>query len=186
MKKIKIYEIGDVQTGPFGSQLHKSEYVKIGVPMLNSKNIEDGKIKIDSVEYISRETCRKLSKYILKKGDLIFGRAGSINKHAYIDKKYDGAFQGTNCIRIRCKNKSISKWLFYYFQGKALKASIENNSSGSVQSYITSDILKNMQIEIPNYEYQNKIVSILGDIDKKIVNNNEINNNLYHYSSMVA
>lgn len=176
MSKYKLGEIAEIQSGPFGTQLHKDEYVEFGIPMLNSKNVGSGDILVDSLDFVPQTVCERLPRYVLEEGDILFGRAGTIERHAYVTKKYDGAFQGTNCIRIRCKDKNKALYISYYLWKNELKQKIENMAGGSIQSYITTDLLKDIEVEIHGgYE---RIASLLAIIDKKIENNSAINDNL--------
>ena len=111
MSKITLGKIADIQAGPFGTQLNKSEYVAEGIPMLNAKNIGHGVVITDSLDFVSIETCERLNRYVLQKGDIIFGRAGSIDRHTCIADDYVGSFQGTNAIRVRCHNIKIAKYM---------------------------------------------------------------------------
>ncbi len=176
MNRYKLGDISEIQSGPFGTQLHKDEYVFEGIPMLNSKNIGNGAIVEDSLDFVPEIVCARLPRYILKEGDILFGRAGTIERHTYVDSKYDGCFQGTNCIRIRCKDKQKSLYISYYLWLSELKVKIENVAGGSIQSYITTDLLKDIEIEIPD-DYE-KRANFLLLIDEKIRNNNQINDNL--------
>lgn len=175
---MKIKNLASVQAGPFGTQLHKDEYVAKGIPMLNAKNVGNGVVDLTSVEYVSEAICRRLPRYVIKKGDILFGRAGSIERHTYIDDDYDGAFQGTNCIRIRCEDINVSKYLSYYLWLPQLKKNIENNAGGSTMSYLSTDLLNDININLPSKDVIIKVVDVLSVIDKKIRNNNKINDNL--------
>lgn len=178
MSNYKLGDIASIQAGPFGTQLHKNEYVLSGIPMLNSKNIGNGQIITESVDHVPQSVLEKLPQYILKEGDILFGRAGTIERHAYVTSKYNGSFQGTNCIRIRCHNKNYALYIYYYLCINQLKQTIENKAGGSIQAYITTDLLKKITVYIhKNYE---KIAYILSIIDAKIENNNKINDNLQH------
>ena len=184
MNKYKLGDISEIQSGPFGTQLHKDEYVLEGIPMLNSKNIGNGIVVEDSLDFVPEAVCERLPRYVLKKGDILFGRAGTIERHTYVDSKYDGCFQGTNCIRIRCKDKQKSRYISYYLWLNKLKVKIENAAGGSIQSYITTDLLKDIEVEIPD-DYE-KRANFLSLIDEKIHHNNQINDNLSYQSLMVA
>lgn len=183
MNKYKLGDIASIQAGPFGTQLHQNEYVSLGVPILNSKNIGNGKIISESLDYVPQSVLDRLPQYILEEGDILFGRAGTIERHTYVNANYSGSFQGTNCIRIRCHNKEVSLYISYYLWLDQLKQSIENKASGSIQSYITTDLLKDITIYIPeNYK---QIANILSIIDKKIENNKKINDNLQHQLKLI-
>ena len=53
--------------------------------MLNSKNIGNGVVVEDSIDFVPKAVCERLPRYILKKGDILFGRAGTIERHTYVD-----------------------------------------------------------------------------------------------------
>ena len=145
MSKILLKNIAEIQAGPFGTQLHKDEYVKNGILMLNAKNIGNGVVLVDSIDAVSENVCSRLPQYVLKEGDILFGRAGVVERHTYMKKGYAGCFQGTNCIRIRCNNSNISRFVSYYLWLPIVKQRIENETGGSVLSYITSDLLKEIR-----------------------------------------
>ena len=176
MRKVKLGEIAEIQAGPFGTQLHKSEYVSSGVPMLNSKNIGYGEIIESSLDFVPTMVCKRLPQYILHEGDILFGRAGTIERHAYVDHNYEGGFQGTNCIRVRCLEKDLALYIFYYLWLRAVKDKIENSAGGSIQSYITTNLLNDIDVQIPD-DYEKKTY-ILQQIDEKILLNQKINDNL--------
>lgn len=185
MSKVKLKDIADIQAGPFGTQLHKSDYVANGIFMINAKNIGTGIILEDSADYVPPAVIDKLPRYLIKEGDILFGRAGSIERHTYVPEKYDGTFQGTNCIRIRCHDKSISKYVSYYLWLNNVKDSIENNTGGSVQAYITSDFLKDISVVLPDKDTIRKVTSVLDKLDKKIKINDKINDNLIAMSRAI-
>lgn len=186
MSKFLLKDLAEIQSGPFGTQLHKDEYVEAGIFMLNAKNIGEGNVLCDSMDYVSESVVERLPQYILKEGDILFGRAGSIERHTYIDRKYAECFQGTNCIRVRCKKPIIARYVSYYLWLPEIKKKIINQTGGSVLSYITSDLLKELVIELPNQETLLNITTCLETLERKIDINNRINDNLADYSDIVA
>ena len=65
-------------TGPFGSALHKSDYVADGIPLINPMNITDGKvIPIDKMQ-VSPETAERLSSFKVAPSDIVIARRGVI------------------------------------------------------------------------------------------------------------
>lgn len=46
---------GNIQTGPFGSQLHASDYVPVGIPSVMPTNIGDNRIVEDDLERRQRD-----------------------------------------------------------------------------------------------------------------------------------
>lgn len=137
-----------------------------------------GVVILDSVDYVLEDVCVRLPNYLLKEGDILFGRAGSIERHTYVTKEFEGCFQGTNCIRIRCNNPEIAAYVSYYLWSPQVKQTIINKTGGSVLSYITTDLLSEIVVDLPDEKTLKAVSRILLTIDWKIQNNNRINDNL--------
>ncbi|OIP39924.1 MAG: hypothetical protein AUK25_09215 [Desulfobacteraceae bacterium CG2_30_51_40] len=75
---------GIIQTGPFGSQLHQSDYSQDGIPVVMPKDIIGGRIVTDSVACVAPEHVERLSRHKLKPGDIVYGRRGDIGRQALI------------------------------------------------------------------------------------------------------
>ena len=70
-----------VQTGPFGSMLHKSDYVERGIPVVNPANVQDGHIRVLPEMIISESTRDRLSDTFLSRAILLWdvgGRWGGV------------------------------------------------------------------------------------------------------------
>lgn len=65
---------GDVQTGPFGSQLHASDYVEDGVPSVMPTDIAGDRISTENVARITEEDAHRLARYRLRAGDIVYSR----------------------------------------------------------------------------------------------------------------
>ena len=104
MEELKTYRLADIcnsiQTGPFGSQLHKSDYVEFGTPIVMPKDITNGKINDNNISRISKNDVAKLFKHKLVSGNIIYPRRGDISKCALITSKEDGWVCGTGCIKV--------------------------------------------------------------------------------------
>ncbi len=74
----------ELKTGPFGTQLHASDYVEQGTPVINVRNIGFGIIVPEKLEYISDETVNRLASHLLKADDIVFGRKGAVERHAFM------------------------------------------------------------------------------------------------------
>ena len=178
LRKTKLGELVDFQTGPFGTQFSASEYVNEGIPVINVKNIGIGMVVEENLDYISEQTRDRLSQHILKTGDIVFGRKGSVDKHAYIFKNENGWVQGSDCIRARKKTQVNTLFLSQYLEGDGVKKQIINAAVGSTMPSLNTDILKDVIVLLPNIKEQNRISEALKKIDDKICLNNKINDNL--------
>ena len=179
VKTVKLREIAELKTGPFGTQFSAKEYVSEGIPVINVKNIGYGNIISEGLVYVGTNTLERLSEHKLKTGDIVFGRKGSVDRHCLITEKQDGWMQGSDCIRVRLTDASVyPNFISYYLLTDVVKAKINNSAVGSTMASLNTDILGDIDIRLPNCEEQYKIATALATIDQKIEANNKINDYL--------
>jgi type I restriction enzyme, S subunit len=164
----------DIKTGPFGTQLRASDYVEDGRPVLNVRNVGLGDVRPKDLEYVDEQTAGRLSTHILRTNDIVFGRKGAVERHAFISEQYDGAMQGSDCIRLRVFDGSPMPARFVTFalrtqQHQAwMKAFC---SHGATMASLNQEIVR--QIPLPEIDsaHQEWAVSVLQNIDDLIANN---------------
>lgn len=179
-KKYKLGELSDIQTGPFGSQLHQRDYVDDGTPCIMPTNIGNHlDILSEGIAKVKDEDIKRLQKHCVKLGDIIYSRRGDIEKCAFITQQEEGWLCGTGCLRIRINSvKTIPLFIAYQLSTKECKRWIVGNAVGTTMLNLNTSILKELPLSIPNIHEQNKIVSILSSLDDKIELNRKINANL--------
>ncbi len=172
MEKWKEYKLGEVaiiQTGPFGSQLHKSDYVDAGVPCIMPTNIgKNLDIISDGIAHISENDAQRLSRHLVAVGDIIYARRGDIEKCAYIQEQQDGWFCGTGCLRIRINKDADSHFIAYQLSTSEVKSWIVGNAVGTTMLNLNSSILSDLPILLPSLSSQRQITSILKSLDDKM------------------
>lgn len=89
-KLSKICENNGVQTGPFGSQLHKEDYVVNGTPIITVEHLGENRIIHENLPRVSNDDRERLKKYQIKAGDIVFSRVGSVDRRALVQVKEDG------------------------------------------------------------------------------------------------
>jgi len=163
---------GIIRTGPFGSQLHESDYKEEGIPVVMPKNIVDGKISIEGIARISEDDVARLAQHKLRKGDIIYGRRGDIGRRALITANEDGWICGTGCLRISLGNTILDPLFLYYFLGQPKVIEwIFNQAIGATLPNLNTEIIRSIQILYPSLPTQRKIASILSAYDDLIENN---------------
>lgn len=171
-----------IKTGPFGTQLKASEYVECGTPVLNVRNLGFATVNTDKLEMVSDETLERLAAHKLMTGDIVFGRKGAVERHAFISENENGWMQGSDCIRLRVLSDRINpRYLSYYFltaQHKAFMVSM--CSHGTTMASLNQKIIEKIVVPLPSREVQDRIVSILLSLDEKAWENQKINENLEH------
>ena len=121
-RKVRIGDIAKVQTGPFGSQLHKSDYKEVGTPIITVEHLGENRIIHERMPLVSYDDKERLNKYILREGDIVFSRVGSVDRRAYVKTEEDGWLFSGRCLRVRVHDKSInSSYLSHFFGLESFK-----------------------------------------------------------------
>lgn len=88
------YTLGDlsisIQPGPFGSQLHSSDYAETGVPIVMPKDMKDGKILHSGLLKVPEEHAKRLSRHQVHAGNLMIARKGDVRKCILVTDYEDG------------------------------------------------------------------------------------------------
>ena len=185
MKKRFLKDIAEIQTGPFGSQLHKEDYVDVGTPIVTVEHLGSRVFSEQNLPMVSDTDKRRLSKYILKKGDIVFSRVGSVDRCSFVDKKHDGWMFSGRCLRVRPSEKVDSLFLYYFFCLNTTKEFVRSIAVGATMSSINTKLLGEVEVVCPEIEEQRKIADILSKIDDKIEENLKINENLQQQAQAI-
>ena len=181
MEEKKTYKLGDiasVQTGPFGSQLHNEDYVKVGTPIVTVEHLGAKSFSTQNLPKVSQRDRVRLSKYSLQEGDIVFSRVGSVDRCSYVSEAENGWLFSGRCLRVRAGDLVYPEYLYYYFQRESVKQEIRNVAVGATMPSINTKLLSDLRVELPSYCHQIKVAQLLASIDEKIQINNRINHNL--------
>ena len=178
MKEKFLRELADIQTGPFGSQLHKEDYVADGTPIVTVEHLGNKMFSEQNLPRVSNTDKNRLKKYVLKQGDIVFSRVGSVDRCSYVDQKHDGWMFSGRCLRVRPTREIDSEYLYYYFCLEETKQFVRNISVGATMPSINTKLLGEVVVTFPELEQQKRISGILSAIDSKIEVNQKINDNL--------
>ncbi len=177
-KTYKLGDIADIQTGPFGSQLHNKDYALVGSPIVTVEHLGNRHFTTQNLPLVSDADKARLSKYILSEGDIVFSRVGSVDRCSYVSDKEVGWLFSGRCLRVRCNREVYPLYIYYYFCLESVKQYIRNVAVGATMPSINTQIMSEIPISLPSLEEQRRIAGILGAIDDKIENNRRINTNL--------
>jgi type I restriction enzyme, S subunit len=162
-----------IQTGPFGTQFKASEYRSTGTPMINVKNIGQGAVKTEELERVGYETKERLASHVVQPGDIVFGRKGAVERHAFIREDQDGWMQGSDCIRLRLSSKRfLGRFVSYYLLTPRHRQWMLNQCShGATMPSLNQDILRRIELAEVPLSNQQRIVGTLQPFDDLIENN---------------
>ena len=170
---------GDIQTGPFGSQLHASDYVFSGIPSIMPANIKEGRVSEEGIARITEADARRLSKYLTKAGDIVYSRRGDVERCALIRKREEGWLCGTGCLRVRPGSGVVDPdFCSHFLSHPETKEWISRHAVGATMPNLNTQILSALPVLLPSLQEQKAIAHILGTLDDKIELNRKTNETL--------
>jgi type I restriction enzyme, S subunit len=165
---------GDIQTGPFGSQLHAADYVPVGIPSVMPQNLGDNVILDIGIARIRSSDASRLSRYLLKAGDIVYSRRGDVERRALVRPEQDGWLCGTGCLRVRVGDSADSRFVSYYLGHPDVREWIVRHAVGATMPNLNTSILSAVPTVLPPRRVQRAIASTLGALDDKIATNSRL------------
>ena len=163
---------GDIQTGPFGSQLHASDYVPFGIPSIMPQNISQARVSTEGIARISPTDARRLSRYLLKTGDIVYSRRGDAERRALITERENGWLCGTGCLRVRFGDGIVvPQFALYCLSHPASREWVVRHAVGATMPNLNTSILGALPFLLPPLPDQLAIAEVLGTLDDKIESN---------------
>lgn len=163
---------GTIQTGPFGSQLHMSDYSDTGTPVVMPTNIRDPRIDTTGIARVGDEHVERLARHKLRAGDIIYSRRGDVEKCALITENEEGWLCGTGCLLVRVQGPNLdARFLSYLLSRPETRAWISQHAVGATMPNLNTEILREVPVDVPDVKTQHAIAATLGALDGKIESN---------------
>lgn len=174
-EKVKLGDIATcIQPGPFGSQLHNSDYSKEGTPIIMPKDIVGGAIVHSGLLKVSEEHVKRLSRHQVYEGNLMVARKGDVRKCAYITANENGWMTGSDCLKVVLdESKCYPKFIYYQLRSEHIGRWLEKVSIGATMPSLNTGLLSGIEMVLPPIEIQKQIAGILSVYDDLIENNQE-------------
>ena len=174
--------IDEIAMGPFGSNIKVSCFVDSGVPVLNGSNLEGFSLSEKAFRFVTKEKADSLNKANAHRGDIVITHRGTLGQIAFIphDSRYDRYVISQSQFRVRCNDKVLPEYLVYYFHTPIGQHKLLSNASqvGVPALARPSSTFQQIEVVLPELSIQKRVVEIISTIQKKIVNNQELNDNL--------
>ena len=172
-EKVKLGDISFcIQPGPFGSQLHNSDYADEGTPIVMPKDMVDGHIQHTGLIRVPEEHLSRLRRHQVYEGNLMVARKGDVRKCVYITENENGWLTGSDCLKVAL-NESLCfpKYIYYQLRSPYIGKWLEQISIGATMPSINTGLLSNIEIYLPPLNTQRRIAEILSAYDDLIENN---------------
>lgn len=152
---ISLCVANGIQTGPFGSQLHQSDYSEEGVPVVMPKDLIGFRISVSTIARIPEDLAEKLGRHRMVPGDIVYGRRGDIGRRAFIGNRQNGFFCGTGSLRIRADDRQINaRYLFDSLGAPETAGTIANRAKGATMLNLNAKILQSVPVLVAKRSLQ--------------------------------
>lgn len=145
----RIGDVASVKIGPFGSLLHKEDYISGGTPLVNPIHMKDMRVVPDNDFTISDSKKKELCNYLLRKGDVVIARRGDIGRCAKITDVEDGYLCGTGSMFVRPSEEINTDFLVRLISTKEMTRELTHQAKGVTMLNISCDIISNLRIIVP-------------------------------------
>ncbi|MDE0511457.1 MAG: restriction endonuclease subunit S [Gammaproteobacteria bacterium] len=160
---------GAIQTGPFGSQLHKDDYQETGVPVINPTHLDAGRINHENVPRVSGENANRLDRHRLCAGDIVFARRGQIGRMARVTESEEGWLCGTGSFLVRARQPFVdNRFLHFQLSTEPVAGWLTAHAAGAIMPNLNNVVLRRIPVFLPSVDEQSEIVATLDGIDLKI------------------
>ena len=157
-----------IQIGPFGSQLHASDYVNDGIPVIMPSDIANDSVNEFSIARITSKTADRLSIHKVQPGDILLPRRGELNKRAFILPNQTGWICGTGSIRVRVRPSIIARAVFHALSATQTVKWIEDHAVGTTMPNLNAQIVSNIPISLPEKHELENVVQKLESLNDVI------------------
>lgn len=166
----------DIQTGPFGSQLHAEDYIEDGIPLINPAHMINGVLVPDTQITVDQVTQERLSRHKLAVGDIIFARRGELGRCAIVRDENVGWLCGTGSLKAKLNDNLIPEYAYLLITSDGLVAELSLESKGSTMDNLNTETLGKVRTPVPPIEEQTAILNYVEQVSgkyKKLIENAE-------------
>lgn len=158
---------GGIFTGPFGSLLHKSDYVENEIPLVNPAHITEVGIEADLRKTVSKETAQRLKSYIMHEGDIVIGRRGEMGRCAIVTEAEDGWLCGTGSFFIKSSSQCDSRYLVRLLRSEGCKRRLEKIAGGAVMPNLSNKDLSSFHVDLPPLVQQALLIQRIDELHEE-------------------
>ena len=168
-EKVKLGDIAtSIQPGPFGSQLHNSDYSEFGTPLIMPKDMINGHISHENLIFVGNEHVSRLSRHQVHEGNIMVARKGDVRKCVYITENEDGWMTGSDCLKVALNDAvCFPKFIYYQLRSPYIGKWLETISIGATMPSLNTGLLSGIELVLPPIPIQKRITDISLLLKKK-------------------
>ena len=156
--------IHELCTGPFGSLIHKEDYVSGGVPLINPSHMIDGRIEHDTGVSVSALKASQLAAYQLSAGDVLLARRGEMGRYALVTEREAGWLCGTGSFFLKLSEAYDRRFFGLTLEDPRLRRHLLGESVGATMTNLNQRILLDAVIAVAPLAEQARIVARVDEL----------------------
>lgn len=138
-----------IQIGPFGAQLHKSDYTAHGIPVVMPTELVDDRICDETIARVTESKADSLKQHRLQAGDIVLPRRGDFDRRALVGQRERGWLCGTGCLRIRLDDPVLAPFVTQSLASRSVLRWLDSRSVGTVMPNLNLQIVGAIPVRIP-------------------------------------
>ncbi|GIF37478.1 restriction endonuclease subunit S [Actinoplanes xinjiangensis] len=168
----RLDDLCRINGGASGSDLNAGDHDADGIAVINTIDINDGRVSDTPRTRISLEAARRLSRYQLAVGDILLPRLSERINHVIIGEREAGMLMGGSTIRIQVTETArtvlLPYYLHCYLMHPAVLEFLGQQVKQGIQPSLTQGSLKNLPVSLPPMYIQQEIAEVARAFRNKI------------------
>jgi type I restriction enzyme S subunit len=158
-----------VLTGPFGSNLHASDYRETGVPLILVKHVLNGEVLEEGMPLVGEHKAVELGRYRLAEGDIVFTRVGAVGRSALVDSDHAGWLISGQLLRVRVPRSGTlnCRYLAQVFAELSFIGMVEAFALGTTRPSLNTDLLRAFEFLVPPIGIQDRFALLARTLDSR-------------------
>jgi type I restriction enzyme S subunit len=156
--------LAQLQTGPFGSSLHQSDYVPGGTPVINPASLVDGKIVPIAKMAVGDSTAERLASFKLREGDIVLARRGEMGRCAVVTTREAGWLCGTGSLILRFPSTISAEYMALVLGSPGVREYLSGAAVGATMQNLNQSILLKLQVLLPSLAEQHHVVAKVDEL----------------------
>ena len=154
----------ELQTGPFGTSLHQSDYQLGGVPVVNPASIQNEQIVPIGKMAVGPTTLARLSSFKLQTDDIVMARRGEMGRCAVVAERESGWLCGTGSLILRPFRCIYPRFLSMLIGSPFSRQYLGGTAVGTTMQNLNQTILLNLPFGLPPLAEQHRIVAMVDEL----------------------
>jgi type I restriction enzyme S subunit len=139
-----------LQSGPFGSSLHQTDYESYGTPVINPASIQNGRIIPIPKMAVGPAVLDRLASFKVSSNDVVMARRGEMGRCAVVTPREHGWLCGTGCLVLHPAQGIFPGYLAMFIGAPRTRQYLNSASVGTTMQNLNQRILLGLEIVVPH------------------------------------